>query len=313
MFKIKRKQNRFAKKRNFFQGLFLKKQKKQLFHNNKTSKKIVFLSSKVSNFWKRFFIQLSYFLVVVLFIGLIFIFFFTSLFVVKNINLERENFRIDSGEVLDFLSEYRYRNILLISTSKIEEDIKKKFPEYKTATVKRILPNSLSVQVKNFEIIAKLKVLIKPEKRLVGTGSSLVETLGLQPYEQILALNSIGIIEAYNELYQDFPMLEIANIQDFPLVQGDKLLSLDKLSLILKAKEELFNELKLSVNYMKYFPDARELHLKTNNEYEIWIDFMSPITEQIDKLKKISNDVDWNENPPNEYIDLRVKNRIIYK
>lgn len=306
MFKKRRKSPVFRKRKtkiNLRFKFFSFKRKK------KPSNKFFIFGSRI-NFWRRFFLKLGYVALAFLFVGLVFIFFFTSFFVIENINLERENFRVDTGKVVDSLKDYRYSNILLISTSKIEKKIKETFPEYKTVTVKRVFPNTLMIQVKNFDIIAQFKVFIKPQSKITEFD---VETIELKPYEQILAINSEGVIEQNNTIYESLPVLEIAGIQDIPLVQGDRIVSKNNLDLVWSAKTILWEELGIASNYIKYFPDAKEVHLKTENNYEIWIDFTTPINEQIDKLKKISNHVDWNENPPSEHIDLRIKNRIIYK
>lgn len=275
----------------------------------KITNKLFVFGNRV-NFWRRFFLKLSYLLLIVLFFGLIFVFFFTSFFVIENISLERENLRVDTGKVIDSLKDYRYRNILLVSTAKIESKIQADFPEYKTVEVRRILPNTLTIQVKNFDIIAQVKVFIKPQLKISEVD---VKTLEIKPYEQILVLNSEGIVEQSNEAYASLPILEISQIQEVPLVQGDRLLEKKYLELILEAQKMLWEQVGIESKTLKYFSDAKEVHLITNQNYEIWVDFKTPISEQIDKLKKISNDVNWKENPPVEHIDLRVKNRIIYK
>ncbi len=275
----------------------------------KPANKFFIFGSRI-NFWRRFFVKLGYLALILLFFGLIFVFFFTSFFVIKNINLERENLRVDAGKVVDSLKDYRYRNIFLISTGKIEKQLKKDFPEYKAISIKRVFPNTLMIQVQNFEIIAQAKIYIKPESKITEFD---VETIELKPYEQILALNSEGIIEQKSETHESLPVLEISGLQEIPLVQGDRLIPKKNLDLIWEAKTILWEELGIASEELLFFPDAKEVHLKTEAGYKIWVDFTTPVSEQIDKLKKISNHVDWVETPPSEHIDLRVKNRIIYK
>lgn len=293
-------------------SFFRRKNKKHiLFSNQKTKvvKKIFIFNSQRSNFWRRLIIRFTYFLIFILGIILIFIFFFTSFFVIKNINLERANIRVDSGQIVNFLKDYRYRNILTISTNQIKEKLIKKFPEYKEIQVLRIFPNTLLIKVSNFDIVAQVKLFIKPDNQFTASG----ELTTMTPTEQILAINSEGIAEETNDSLQDLPMIEIQSIKELPLVQGDRLIEKNNITKILEAKRTLFEELKLSTNYLIYFPEAREIHFKVEPGYEIWIDFVTPVSEQIDKLKKISNDIDWSSNPPIDHIDLRVKNRIIYK
>lgn len=291
------------RKTSFFSGFFRFKKKEP------TQSKFFVFSGRV-NFWRRLFLKLTYLLFFILLCTLVFVFFFTSFFVVKNITLERENLRVDTGKVIDSLQNYRYRNILFISTAEIEKQIQKDFPEYQTVEVRRVLPGTLTIQVKNFDIIARVKIYIKPQTKLTELN---LTTLELKPTEQILALNAEGIIEQESAGYEHLPLLEISQVQEMPLVQGDRLLKKELLDLILQAKTLFWEVLGINTVSMFYFPDAKEVHLKTEQGYEIWIDFSSPIAEQIDKLKKISNDIDWQKNPPEEHIDLRVKNRIIYK
>jgi len=301
--KRKKRQYILKKRRKIHFSLFRFRQK------TKKNRKNFIFGNRV-NFWKRVFIKLSYFLLFLLFCGLIFVFFFTSFFVIKNIALERDDLRVDTGKVIDSVKDYRYRNILLISPSQIEKQIKKDFSEYKTVQVKRIFPGTLLIKVENFKIIAQAKIYIKPQTKITEFD---VETIELKPYEQILGLNSEGIIEKNDETYASLPFLELSGIQDIPLVQGDRLLSKENLELILEAKTLLWEDIGIATTDMKYFPDAKEVHLKTEAGYEIWLDFTTLVATQIDKLKKISNHVDWNENPPEDHIDLRIKNRIIYK
>ena len=320
MFSFKKKRafrtNQRKRKKRFNLDFFKKKQlSKQLFYSKKSKnpKKLLFFGEIKSNFLRRFLIRLSYILLFALFLGLVFVFFFTSLFVVQNINLGRENVRVDSGQIIDSLNKYLYQNMFLISTGKIKKEIEKQFPEYKEISVKRVFPNSLVIQVTNFEIVAQVKVYIKPQTKYSGTGGNLLETIELKAYEQDIVINSEGIAEQKSDIHKSLPLIEIIGIHDFPFVQGDILIEKDYLALIFEARQKLFDEIKLTSNSIKFFSDAREAHLLTEKGYEIWIDFLTPIGEQIDKLKKISNYVDWNENPPEDHIDLRVKNRIIYR
>lgn len=318
MFKIFNKKKKFIysdKKRSFKLKSFFKFKKKITVIKKESpynKKRLFIFNSNRGNFWRRFLIKLSYFLLFILFISLIFIFFFTSFFVIKNINLERENIRIDSGKIVDFLKDYQYKNILFVSINQIEKDLSVKFPEYEEIEVQRIFPSSLLVKVKNVEIVAQAKIYIKTEIKTFNT-ESLIGKNKNSTQEQFLALNANGILEENSDNYKDLPIIEVQKAYDLPLVQGERLLERKELDLILESKRKLFEELKINSNHIIYFNTAREIHLKTDVGYEIWIDFMTQIGDQIDKLKKSSNDVDWIKDPPKEHIDLRVKNRIIYK
>ena len=90
----------------------------------------------------------------------------------------------------------------------------------------------------------------------------------------------------------------------------------DKLEYILNAiydYEELFGMKVLSAEYK---PREREVHIKTERNFVVWLDTSITLEKQYDKLKKATADLNiYTENL--EYIDLRISSangdRVIFK
>ena len=94
-------------------------------------------------------------------LGLIFsaiLFGTSSYFAIKNIEVLREDFNIDSATIENELSPYIGNHILFFPRNRIIRAIQEKFPEFRLVTVKKVFPNTLKVNLISHDIVANLRV-----------------------------------------------------------------------------------------------------------------------------------------------------------
>ena len=93
----------------------------------------------------------------------------SSYFSVTNIEVVRENFNIDSATIENQLNKYVGHNIFLFSRYWVVKSIKESFPEFVDIRVKKILPRTIKIELRNYPIVANLRayyVLPKAEEPL---------------------------------------------------------------------------------------------------------------------------------------------------
>ena len=68
----------------------------------------------------------------------------------------------------------------------------------------------------------------------------------------------------------------------------------------------------LKILNTKYFPISREVHIKTEKNFDIWLDLATDYRTQLNKLADVKEMLNLQEGKY-EYIDLRIGNKIFYK
>lgn len=82
-------------------------------------------------------------LIIVILGGLIYLFFYSSVFKIKNIILENAQ----NQSVSRYLEKYQGKNIILLNASQVKTDIYTNFPELENLKIIRGLPDTLKVQL----------------------------------------------------------------------------------------------------------------------------------------------------------------------
>jgi len=80
---------------------------------------------------------------------------------------------------------------------------------------------------------------------------------------------------------------------------------------IMEAIQYFGNSMSLEVLSLEYFTVAQEIHLRAKNNLMIWMSLDRDYKSQIDKLKTIYEPAELSKEDLS-YIDLRIKNKVIY-
>ncbi len=94
----------------------------------------------------------------------------SSLLSVRDIEVLRQDFSLDSAAVENRLARFRGRSLLLISEAEVEAAVRSDFPEFSGVRVEKIFPHTLRLNLESVGVVANLRAyytLPLPEKEPV--------------------------------------------------------------------------------------------------------------------------------------------------
>ena len=254
-------------------------------------------------------------------------FFFSSYFSITNIDVARENLNIDSAAIENQIQKYKGENLIFTSMHGIEKEIMNYFPEFEEVNVKKTFPDTLTITLKSYPVMANLKAyyhLPQPEPdeetvpHLKDIEAALDEAFSITPQkeeepewiEQKGLLNAVG--QALFNQEEDLELITIViNGLNQPIEDREQVVKKEYMVYMMEAIDYIHNLFDLKVREIEYLDEAREMHVKMDNKLVVWITFEKDFKEQIDKWKTIYEPVELNrENIA--YIDLRVREKVIY-
>ncbi len=227
-------------------------------------------------------------------------FLFSPFFYIKNISVLRTNIVVDSASIeTTLINLCKGENLIFTDTKKIQDEIKKIFPQWKNIILTKKIPNTLQVDVRTFLPIAKVKL----------KAIHINENDGIE--EEVSKTVIINEKWSITEKTLENPMLTIIYKDLFKnnTVAGENIIHLKHMNKILFIKKTLLEDYDLTTKNVDYFNNAREAYFDLF-KYILWFDLEQDISIQFDKFDYILNNVDMNLV---EYVDLRISNRIIYK
>lgn len=231
------------------------------------------------------------------FIGILYSVFFSTLFDISRVQVDKNGTSLTAARLQPFIDEIKGHNIIFMNSDAVVRDIESSFPnEVLSVKIKKSFPQKIILKIDEYPAVLNFHVKT-PES------------------EQKLLLNQIGFIIAQNNDLTNIPVLVLNNEKPLPIVQGSILTEekLRPLATAFKKFEELFG---MKVTTGEWKKVERELHLKTEKNFTVWIDLTQDIEKQLLKLKRALTKLDI-YNQPLEYIDLRIpgdeNEKIIFK
>lgn len=244
---------------------------------------------------------------------------FSKTLTLYHIQVHRSDLRVDSSEVEFFLEKiYRGKNLLMVAPFSLRKDIKKEFPSIDSVSVDRKWPHTLEVTVSSLPIVARVHFLVQEKKEIdilkVPKISDPIEEESItkkeKKKEEVWMLNKLGILEFNDPNFEKrIPLIFWKNELEKTLEYGETMIDALRLHQMITVSEVLLEQFNLIVSTITYYHNAREAHYKTS-KYDIQISFHEDIEDQLKKLQLIWNDIG---NTKQKYIDLRIKNRVIYR
>jgi hypothetical protein len=197
--------------------------------------------------------------------------------------------------ITDSLQNYKGKNILFIKKDDIIAKISASYPEIENITVEKDLPNTLVVSFTEYPLAANITNITE------GASKKFI-------------INSIGYVTKENTDDPTLPYIKIKT--DSPINTESAILDAEKLKYILGAVSYFEEKFGMKILESEYLVVPRELHLKTEKFFFIWLDIQKPFEDQFKKLKKALVKLNIYEEPL-QYIDLRITGesgeKIIYK
>ena len=222
---------------------------------------------------------------------------FSDFFTIKEIVISNKNFENEtlSGQIKETIQTSIDKNIFFADTDELESKILNSFPELEEIAISKDFPSTLVIEFLEYPLVAN----IINESNII---------------KKSYIINSIGYAIKENLEDPNLPYIKIKT--DEPVNPKEAVIEKTKLSYIIEAKTYFEDKFGMRVISMEYKPVAREIHLLTERNFNIWLDIQTPYEEQFKKLKKAIVKLNiFKENL--EYIDLRIAgesgDKIIYK
>ncbi len=223
--------------------------------------------------------------------------FFSRYFAIETIKASTEKTEdVHIGDtIIDTLQSYKGKNILFVKKADIVAKIEASYPEIENIQVEKDLPNTLIISFTEYPLAANITN--------VTSGAS-----------KKFIINSIGYVVKENADDPTLPYIKVKT--DSPLNAESTILDQEKLQYILGAASYFEEKFGMKILESEYKVVPRELQLKAEKFFFIWLDIQKPFEDQFKKLKKALVKLNIYEEPL-QYIDLRITGesgeKIIYK
>lgn len=220
---------------------------------------------------------------------------FTAFFEIKEWKVYGDDIIQENSKFEEFLAVHKGKNLFLLNTGEIQKKIHDQYPEIEELRIKKSYPHTLIMEYENFAEVANVyNYFGENQKKFI--------------------INKIGLLVQQDFENQNLPYIKLKT--DKSLELGDYAVPREKLEYILDAiynYEELFGMVVLDAEYL---PKEREVHLKTERDFKIWLDTGLTLQEQYSKLKAVLPELNIYTDSI-DYIDLRISSvkgdRVIYK
>ena len=266
---------------------------------NKKNKK--YRHKRIKTFLKKF---IFYLLSLGFLVLVAWMLFFSDFLKVKSISINNEMSDIIKIKQLikkevnkKFFNYVPKNNLILVSKSNIELSLKKEFKLIELVKVKKEFPSTISVEI------------IERQKVFIWCGRSecfLIDESGVAFYE-------------LNDIEKDFfkkDMVVVTDKSNKQIILNEKIVPQNLAFFCHQAVLIIEDELKIKMKREVSTPSlmAEEIVLETEEGWKVHLNTAQTIEEQVEILRKILGEEFIKEKRGDlEYIDLRLKGKVIYK
>lgn len=244
-------------------------------------------------------------LILVLFLALAYFLFFFDYFQIKKTILINQKFVSEEkvNEIINpILSQKRFlifpgKNIFLVNKKAIEDSLLKNIPQISSLEISKKYPDIVKIKINE----AETKVL-------------------WQTKDQYYLVDKEGVVRGKFENMRDPQTADLIRDLYKIIDQNGKDVQLKENVVFAKHInfiETLYEKLPdLGINIKEIIlpsPQAFEIHIKTDKDYQIYFILEKPIDLQLFNLKLVLEKELQNKTDDLEYIDLRVENWVYYK
>ncbi len=173
---------------------------------------------------------------------------FSPYFNLKKISVVRDSPNLEVEKIEENLSDFYGKNLFFLVHDEIRTKLFSVFPEFREIGVSEKWPNTI-----------KLKIKISPPKFTILN----VETANFS----VVSEDGIILTQQPDER---LPVLKVLQ-HNAPILHREKIFEKTTIAKI-ELVQKLFLELKMPIKETRYLHNAREIHLITKNDTEIWID-----------------------------------------
>jgi hypothetical protein len=236
-------------------------------------------------------------IIVALAIGITYTTLFTDIFVIKKILVfegEQESTNLQIRRISEPL---RNRNIFLFSKKELLDSIIKRVDNLNNLRVIKTYPDTVTIQYNKYNDVANV-----------------VNLIGRAKVRKSFILNQNGVLVEQDKISSTLPTINVESEKAYNV--NDKIISIADLNYILESRDYYEEKFNMKISEIKYLPIPKEVRLRTERGFEVWIDMIVDYKEQLNKLKNAIPKINLYEGEL-EYIDLRIQSaqgqKIIYR
>lgn len=220
---------------------------------------------------------------------------FSNFFQLRHWKIYGDDIIQENSKFEEFLKVHEGKNLVFLDSGKIINTIKTQYSEIEDLRIKKVFPDTIYLEYENFPEIANLFNLVgDTQKKFI--------------------INEIGLLVEQDYENPNLPYIKLRTEKALEL--NEYAISQNALEYILDAIydfEEIFGMKILDAQYLER---EKEIHLKTERDFVIWLNTSLTIQQQYSKLKKSLNKLNIYTDSL-EYIDLRISSingdRVIFK
>jgi cell division septal protein FtsQ len=241
--------------------------------------------------------------------------FFSPFFAISDVTVARTDLFINSAAVAKSLEGIKGKNLLFFDGKHVSEVIYSRFPEVKRVEVSRIYPSVMHVKVTSYDALARIKNEGEREYILNEAGYAVRSEQSQGDLPLIVIPSYKNIDPEEKELFEELTWVK----------EYKQMLTQEQLYLMMDAKKIFEDTFTLPVDTMYYYPIEDELRLHTQKNFLVWMSLKKYqhaskesftedkqfVEEQIIKLKNVLPHLNIYTEAL-RYIDLRIKNKVIY-
>lgn len=242
--------------------------------------------------------KVIYFIVAgVVLVGLIYVALFSSFFEITKVTLEKNGEAVASTALAPFLDKFKGKNIIFVNTDSLVREIEQTFKnQVLLVSIKKSYPHRIIVKVEEYPAVLNLRVIV----------DNMV---------QKFVINQIGYSILENSEQKDLPILIWRTSKLLPAGKS-VVIDPEKLAPIVDGYIKFKDYFGIKILEGEWKKTQRELHLKTEKDFFVWLDLTQNVDGQLSKLKRALAKLDiYSEKL--EYIDLRIaggdNEKVIFK
>lgn len=226
---------------------------------------------------------------------------FSPLFDVKQIQVRRQDARLDVEEVQQVLSPLFHTRLPLVTKAQVLALLQQQYPDIRRVEIAKQYPSTLVISAYLDTVVAELSL----EQPMYGSGA----TSGSGSYAYLTA-------EGYTVFspmkLNDSGKLPLLRVVDWGVKPADRtfLVSPEFLQTVFQARDMLAQNFGFTVSETTMYIRAQEFHIKAN-KVSLWFDIASPLALQFQRFRDFLKTVPLEQ--VKDYIDLRISDRVIYK
>lgn len=224
---------------------------------------------------------------------------FSGFFNVKKVSIARSSLDLPLAEIeLSIRDLALGKNIFSVDKNLLQKVVMEMREDIFRVKIRKKFPCEIQVEVFKFPIVADLGV---------GDEKIYLNEKGFETKGDFLDRETLHLV-----LGEDIPQPNNVEGEEDSESPKQQIISEGHLNFIREAVFYFESLTNFRILNTKYFPISREAHLKTEQNFDVWLDLNYNFRSQLDKLVTVA-DVLKIEEKKYEYVDLRVRGKIFYK